>query len=182
MPPIPPFRHNTCKTTSEHTDNLKQKPEYCCELCQKELISSATNIKVPSQTRTNIEGGRTRLQQNCYHFQRQRHYQADKKLTNQTSVPAERKPKNDTPPATHSLGSHASADPPGPSFYSFFGTESTAERACLSSCICCAVAGAVLAVVGAFVVGKDAVVPIVLNVAVDVAGGEWGRNMSVLQY
>ena len=31
-------------------------------------------------------------------------------------------------------------------------------------------------------VGKDVVVPIVLNVAVDVAGGEWERNMSVLQY
>ena len=114
MPPIPPFRHNTCKTTYEHTDNLKQKPEYCCQLFQKEWISSATNINVPSQTRTNIEGGRTRLQQNCDHFQRRRHYQADKKLTNQTSVPAKPKHKNDTPPATHSLGSHASADLLGP--------------------------------------------------------------------
>ena len=120
MPPIPPFRHNTCKTTYEHTDNLNQNPEYCCQLFQKEWISSATNINVPSQTRTNIEVGRTRLQQNCDHFQRQRHYQADKKLTNQTSVPAEPKHKNDTPPATHSLGSHASTDPPGPSCSPFF--------------------------------------------------------------
>ena len=182
MPPIPPFRHNTCKTTSEHTVNLKQNIEYCCELCQKEWISSATNINVPSQTRTNIEGGRTRLQQNCDHFQRQRHYQADKKLTNQTSVPAEPKHKNETPPATHSLGSHASTDPPGRSFSSFFWKRINGQarlfellhllRNC-GRCSCCC---------RRLVVGKDAVVPIVLNVAVDVAGGEWGRNMSVLQY
>ena len=47
--------------------------------------------------------------------------------------------------------------------------------------VCCAVAGAVLAVVGALWLAKVAVFPIVFSVAVGVAGGESVRNMSVLR-
>ena len=46
-------------------------------------------------------------------------------------------------------------------------------------CVCRAVAGAVLAVVGAL--WMVAAVSIVLSVAADVAGGESVRNMSVLR-
>ena len=45
-------------------------------------------------------------------------------------------------------------------------------RACVSCCVSCAVAGAVLACVGALWLAMLLLPPIVLSVAVDVAGGE----------
>ena len=83
------------------------------------------------------------------------------------------------------FGQHVSAARPGPLVFFHISLHKAngglVLRACLSCDVWCAIAGAGLSCCRCHVVGKVDVVPIVWSVAVDVAGGESVRNMSVLR-